>query len=171
MSRGGPDPRDQAERYDFITFRPHSPEVWYFLGSRLRGVQNGTTVRVIGTRRMVLARIAGVLPDDRVFPLEPFRDAPLDGSIFTSDGRRWLYLDDDDHTYLGDADQPEGGQPLDLGPFYLLGSESLRELEPVTTVAGISRGSSHCQASAGGETSGIRRSPYRGFGATDGTAC
>jgi hypothetical protein len=120
---------DHPGTFNEIAFRPHSDEVWYLLAGRLRAIQRGDQVRATATRRLMLPRINGG-PHPSVFS---FAAAPGDdrsGSVFTADGQRWLYLDDDGHVYLGRSDDPDApsAQALDLGVFRAFDVDSFREL-------------------------------------------
>jgi hypothetical protein len=115
---------------DGPVFRPNSTEVWYILGGRLQGVQSGAVVRSTSGARLALSWIAGSSPRSELLKPGRLPNFEVGGSLFTSDGRWWVYYaPEDDHVHLGDADRPDSSDgAVDLGSFHLVSGDPLVEI-------------------------------------------
>jgi hypothetical protein len=111
LSVGPPSPSRGSDPFVQLVFRPGSDEVWCFLERALRIVDADGSVRAVEGRHPGVDSLSATA--NAQFrsggPIEVA--SPRDGPpLFTSDGRRWIFTDDDGNPslFVGDPDDPNG---------------------------------------------------------------
>jgi hypothetical protein len=118
--------RPAAPQVD-VSFRPGNQEVWFSLDLKLFVLQPRAVLSVDRPVNTVI-RIGPDRSGDRLADDQPSFTRRSRASLFTSDGRRWVFQGADARHHLGNADDPgtDGGIAVST----IGGASDLLELEP-----------------------------------------
>jgi hypothetical protein len=110
-----------------VSFRPGGEEVWFSIDVKLF-VQHADAVLSVDRAVNTVIRIGPERSADRLADDQPTFSRRARASLFTSDGRRWIFQGADARHHLGNADDPgtDGGIAVST----IGGASDLLELEP-----------------------------------------